>query len=1138
MLKQSIKTGMAALQADTTAADVSRIRNICILAHVDHGKTTLSDCLIASNGIISQRLAGELRYLDSRPDEQQRGITMESSAISLIFRDPREQRRLDKEYGKAAKTDDVEEGNKTDGRASAGALPKKRPLAQPYSINLIDSPGHVDFSSDVSTAVRLCDGALVVVDAVEGVCIQTQAVIRQAWEERVKPCLVINKVDRLITEIKLSPLEAFHHIRQIIERVNALISQLANADILASASSGSSTASTTPSSFGCEDASGGREDRTCDDDDFAFDPTKGNVVFASAIHGWGFTLGPWATMLSKRLQIKRGVLLKHLWGEYYFNSKAKSVSKKPKNSNHMPMIAKMVLEPVWKLYKTGLEEGKPKKVVKMAKGLGLSKFDTIPDRLLHPPYDKLIREVMKTWWPLSAAVLQCAVQHVPNPGDAQMIRADRLFPDPSTRIVDKSSGYASDVLKGMSAMYSAVRECSRDAGAPVIAFVSKMLAVNLKDLPLSVQATISANSGPRNESRATSDADDSMEFVACARIFSGTLHRGQPIFVLGPKYNPISKSMKSVMHALIQKESSSGQAFDHTKSFDLDIFKHLVREVHHSSLVETGIIHPMRMMGNGFVPLEEAGPGNIVAIAGLGSHVLKSATLCSSPMCAPFSEMAIQSTPILSVAIESKTAADMQHLRHGLNLLNHADPCVEVSLSGQGELVMKVLGELHLERCLEDLRERFAKGLEFEVSPPLVSFKETLVPVSLESKNRNGAAESSETSGAITVKTPNGMVELVVEATNLPEPVVRVLEQYEEVLQSLSSDSTVLLASTSANNSKLNKLINGLRLGMDAEDFDRICAIGPHHTGPNILICDIPGEDWRLPWLDSRAKPVESDKKGGTHVPAGDARLVAQRTSIINGFQLATEHGPLCEEPLWGVCYRLKALSWCEPVSSDEIVSASTTSTEEKEKEKVREKEATCRSEEKVQKELDSTPSAATGERDPYGPLSGQIISSMRRACRVAFSAKKGSNRLVEAVFRCDLQCTSEQLGKLYSVLGQRRCEILDEELWEGTSIFSIKARIPVAETVGLASHLRKETSGSISSPQLRFDRWQILDDDPFFQPTTAEEREEYGEVNHEDQIKSIAKVYIDKTRARKGLDLKRKIVVSGEKQRTLSKKK
>ena len=90
-----------------------------------------------------------------------------------------------------------------------------------YLINLIDSPGHVDFSGEVSTGLRLCDGALVVVDALEGVCPQTQAVLQKAWVEGIKPCLVINKVDRLILELNYSPTEAYYHLQQILEQVRA-----------------------------------------------------------------------------------------------------------------------------------------------------------------------------------------------------------------------------------------------------------------------------------------------------------------------------------------------------------------------------------------------------------------------------------------------------------------------------------------------------------------------------------------------------------------------------------------------------------------------------------------------------------------------------------------------------------------------------------------------------------------------------------------------------------------------------------------------------------------------------------------------------------------------------------------------------
>ena len=167
-----------------TAASPEQTRNICILAHVDHGKTSLSDSLIASNGIISSRMAGSLRYMDSREDEQDRGITMKASSIALMYQAPQ--------------------------------------IDETIRINLIDSPGHVDFSSEVSAAVRLSDGALLVVDAVEGVCVQTHAVLKQAWQERVTPILVLNKIDRLVAELQLTPEDAWMHIKNILEELNAI----------------------------------------------------------------------------------------------------------------------------------------------------------------------------------------------------------------------------------------------------------------------------------------------------------------------------------------------------------------------------------------------------------------------------------------------------------------------------------------------------------------------------------------------------------------------------------------------------------------------------------------------------------------------------------------------------------------------------------------------------------------------------------------------------------------------------------------------------------------------------------------------------------------------------------------------------
>ena len=220
------------------------IRNICVLAHVDHGKTTLSDGLIVHNVFISQKLAGKLRFMDFLDDEQRRGITMKSAAISLLY------------------------------------TPKATPDAgepEPLLINLIDSPGHVDFCSEVSTAARLSDGGLVVVDVVEGICVQTHAVLRQAWEERLQVCLVFNKLDRLIIEMGYTPLEAYERMRNLLHEINGVMSAFVSEKFISQADTLLASAET----FGCDNVAEGEE--TAGDDaeleDVLTDADHSDVAF-------------------------------------------------------------------------------------------------------------------------------------------------------------------------------------------------------------------------------------------------------------------------------------------------------------------------------------------------------------------------------------------------------------------------------------------------------------------------------------------------------------------------------------------------------------------------------------------------------------------------------------------------------------------------------------------------------------------------------------------------------------------------------------------------------------------------------------------------------------------------------------------
>jgi elongation factor 2 len=194
-----------------------RIRNTSIIAHVDHGKTTLSDSLLAAAGIISEQVAGQKLFLDSWELEQKRQMTVFASNISLVHT----YKGVD------------------------------------YLINLIDTPGHIDFSGNVTRSLRAVDGALVVVDAVEGPMTQTETVLMQALRERVKPILFINKVDRLIRELKLTPDEIQKKFARIIMRINSIIEKYAPPE---------------------------------HKKDWQVKVEDGRVAFGSALHKWGLNL--------------------------------------------------------------------------------------------------------------------------------------------------------------------------------------------------------------------------------------------------------------------------------------------------------------------------------------------------------------------------------------------------------------------------------------------------------------------------------------------------------------------------------------------------------------------------------------------------------------------------------------------------------------------------------------------------------------------------------------------------------------------------------------------------------------------------------------------------------------------------------
>jgi elongation factor 2 len=187
LYKKFVKERVSALVSKT-----EQIRNVTVIAHIDHGKTTLTDSLIADSGLLSKDVAASARLLDYDQIEQQRGITIKASGISLLH-----------SYNQ-----------------------------QEHLINLIDTPGHIDFSSHVTRGLRLTDGAIIVVDAIEGIMVQTETVTRQAMQELVRPVLFVNKVDRLMRERKLNPKKTAEEITRVVREFNAMLGKYIDDELL------------------------------------------------------------------------------------------------------------------------------------------------------------------------------------------------------------------------------------------------------------------------------------------------------------------------------------------------------------------------------------------------------------------------------------------------------------------------------------------------------------------------------------------------------------------------------------------------------------------------------------------------------------------------------------------------------------------------------------------------------------------------------------------------------------------------------------------------------------------------------------------------------------------------------------------
>ena len=291
-------------------------------------------------------------------------------------------------------------------------------------INLIDSPGHVDFSSEVTAALRVTDGALVVVDCVEGVCVQTETVLRQALAERIKPVVIINKIDRALLELQVNKESLYQSFQRTIENVNVTISTYHDPAL----------------------------------GDIQVYPDKGTVAFGSGLHGWAFSLRQFAKRYAKKFGVDREKMMTRLWGDNFFDPVAHKWTTKA-TADGKPLergFNSFVLDPIFKIFNAVMNSKKDEI------DLILEKLDiklSLKERDCEGK--ELLKAVMHKFLPAGDSLLEMIVINLPSPATAQRYRVETLYEGP----MDDESAIG-------------VRDC--DPKGPLVLYVSKMVPTSEK----------------------------------------------------------------------------------------------------------------------------------------------------------------------------------------------------------------------------------------------------------------------------------------------------------------------------------------------------------------------------------------------------------------------------------------------------------------------------------------------------------------------------------------------------------------------------------------------------------------------------------------------------------------------------------
>lgn len=328
------------------------IRNVAMVGQLHHGKTSFVDCLMQhTHPELRSYEDRPLRYTDTLFTEQERGVSIKATPVTLVMQDVKQ---------------------------------------KSFLMNVFDTPGHVNFSDEVTAAIRLCDGIVLFVDVAEGVMLNTERLLKHAVQERLAITLCVNKIDRLMLELKLPPQDAYYKLRHIIDEVNSLLSLY-----------------------------------TDEEDHMVLSPLLGNVCFASSQYSVCFTLKSFANLYAQTYPtVDCTEFARRLWGDMYFNSKTRKFTKKPAHSTAQRSFVEFILEPMYKLFAQivgDVDEALPG----LCNELGIRLTSDEKKLNIRP----LLRVVFSRFLGDFCGFVDMCVQHVPSPAVSAKRKVAHIYPE-------------------------------------------------------------------------------------------------------------------------------------------------------------------------------------------------------------------------------------------------------------------------------------------------------------------------------------------------------------------------------------------------------------------------------------------------------------------------------------------------------------------------------------------------------------------------------------------------------------------------------------------------------------------------------------------------------------------------------------